>query len=64
MRGLEELGWALVGGGLAQARKGDLRMVALASILKTHPLASNESLAQHLEMNHNRSSYLGAGQKS
>ena len=54
MRGLEELGWALVGGGLAQARKGDLRMVALVSILKTHPLASNESLAQHLEMNHNR----------
>ena len=37
------------------ARKGNLRKVALASILKTHLLASNESLAQRLEMNHNRS---------
>jgi hypothetical protein len=40
---------------LTQARKGDPRKVALATVVKSRTSVSNEWLAQRLEMGHNRS---------
>jgi putative transposase len=53
--GLEAMGLANAAGKLIQARKGDLRKVALATVVKEHTSVSNEWLAQRLEMGHNRS---------
>ena len=55
VRGLEELGLANDAGELIQARKGDPRKIALASVVKDHTRVSNEWLAQRLAMGHNRS---------
>ena len=46
VRGLEELGLETDAGELIQARKGDPRKVALASVVKDHTSVSNEWLAQ------------------
>ena len=46
VRGLAELGLANDAGGLIQARKGDPRKIALASVVKDHTSVSNEWLAQ------------------
>jgi putative transposase len=53
--GMRVLGLANDGVWPATARKGDLRKIALATLVKTRTCVSNEWLARRLDMGHNRS---------
>ena len=55
VRGLEELGLANDAGELIQARKGDPRKIALASVVRDRTSVSNKWLAHRLAMGHSRS---------